>query len=287
MSPDTTIVVGYNRTSHSENALTWAVAEAVRREAPLRVIYAANYPGMTLPEGRGLLEREPGALDAAREVTAQGLTTVLTKHRYARVTSSTEVTSPTQALTEASTTAAMVVLGSRGYGQVFGTLIGSVGFSVASAAQSPVVVVKGEPGERPLGPDHRIVVGTDGSAAANAAVDAAAAHAVASKTPLEVLTCVGEHPDLSTTALMDSAGHIAAAAARRVRSLHPGLTLTTRVSDTPAAPTLMDASAEAGMVFVGTRGRGAFSSMVLGSVSHAIIHGSRCPVAVIGEGIEW
>jgi nucleotide-binding universal stress UspA family protein len=62
------------------------------------------------------------------------------------------------------------------------------------------------------------------------------------------------------------------------------LTVTTRVEDFPAEVTLVDASSGAGLVMVGTRGRGAFEGMLLGAVSHAVIHGAGCAVAVVGGG---
>ena len=46
-----------------------------------------------------------------------------------------------------------------------------------------------------------------------------------------------------------------------LRETHPELTVTTRVEDCPAELTLVDASSDAGMVVVGTRGRGAFEGM--------------------------
>ena len=62
---------------------------------------------------------------------------------------------------------------------------------------------------------------------------------------------------------------------------YPDLTVRTRVEDCPAEVTLVDASADAGLVVVGTRGRGTFEAMLLGSVSHAVIHGASCAVAVV------
>jgi nucleotide-binding universal stress UspA family protein len=276
------VVVGYNGRDHSRRALLWAAEEAATCGAPLLVLFAANYPGMTMEPGPGLLHRDPGALDAAMEVTARGVAEARRARPDLHVLGATEVTSPTQALITASESASTVVVGTRGYGSVLGTLLGSVAFGVAAAADCTVFVVKGEPGERPLGPDHPVVVGTDGSAQARAAEDVAADRALAASAPLEVVTCTGGHlvADVDSGALVTSATHIAEAAADRLSTSHPGLVVTTRVEDRPAEQTLVAASEDAGLVVVGTRGRGAFTGMLLGSVSHAVVHGARCSVAV-------
>ena len=48
---------------------------------------------------------------------------------------------------------------------------------------------------------------------------------------------------------------------------------------------LVDASRHVELVVVGTRGRGAFEGMLLGAVSHAVIHDASCTVAVVGSTI--
>lgn len=281
--PERPVVVGYNGRKHSRDALLWAAAEAVRREAPLLVVYAANYPGMTLGPGPGLLEPEPGALEAAQEVTTFGVAEALQAHPDLRVAGATEVTSPSEALAEASADAGLLAIGTRGRGRLMGGLLGSVAFAVAAGARCPVVVVTGDPANRSAGPGHRVVVGTDGSAPAAAAVAFAADRAALSSAELEVVACTGDHPDFDTDELRASAEAIARAAAERLTESHPGLTVSLRVEDSPAERTLVAASADAGLVVVGTRGRGAFQGLLLGSVSHAVIHGAQCPVAVVED----
>jgi nucleotide-binding universal stress UspA family protein len=117
-------VVGYNGKQHNHAALAWGAEEAAQRDAPLLVLFVANYPGMTLQPGPGLLRPDP-ALEAAHEMTACGVSEALKAHPGLRIAGATEVTSPSRALTEASNDAALVVLGSRGYGRVVGALLGS------------------------------------------------------------------------------------------------------------------------------------------------------------------
>ena len=70
-------------------------------------------------------------------------------------------------------------------------------------------------------------------------------------------------------------------AVERVRQDHPAATVETAVVEGPPARVLVDLSADADLLVVGSRGLGGFSGLLLGSVSQQCVHHARCPVTVV------
>ena len=168
-------------------------------------------------------------------------------------------------------------------------------FAVSAHAHCPVVVVRGEPVHP--GPSRPVVVGVDGSPGSDEALRygtdvAAAAHAplivvsayrtLTSEAWAEAYVYLEEQggPDFDTMARKS-----ASAGARIGREAYPGLDITERVVEGLPAQALVKAADQAGLLVVGSRGHGGFARLMLGSVSHALIHSAPCPVAIV-HGIK-
>ena len=123
--PANAVVVGYDKKKHSRAALEFAVQEASRRDRPLVVLHAVDYPGMSGEPGPGLLHRDPVALEAAQEVTARGVAEAHALHPELEVLGATEITGPATALREALPHADLVVVGTRGRGALASKILGA------------------------------------------------------------------------------------------------------------------------------------------------------------------
>jgi nucleotide-binding universal stress UspA family protein len=69
----------------------------------------------------------------------------------------------------------------------------------------------------------------------------------------------------------------------RVRAAHPALQVTTAKVDDGAAAALVAASLEADLVVAGTRGRGGFAGLALGSVSLRLIAHTHCAAVLVRD----
>ncbi len=270
------ILVGYDGSPGSEHALSWAAREARSRGTVLTVCHAwapgfAALPGEAAIAG---LARKGG-----ERVIADGL-------RHGRNLLGPEQVRPlligepaTAVICEHSHDADMVVVGSRGRGGFTGMLLGSVSWQVAAYAHCPVVVIRGHwrsAGDYAPGP---IVVGTDGSAASDAALGFGFEEATLRGAALLAVCALADAPGClgGDRKLQDDAEQ----AITRHEKEHPEVAVLRQVAQGGGRAALLAAARGAQLLVVGSRGRGGVPEMPLGSVSQVVLHHAPCPVAVV------
>lgn len=222
-------------------------------------------------------------LEAAVEVAVDAAPGVRASHQVI-------IGYPVPVLIGESKNARLVVLGDRGLGGVSGLLVGSVAVALAAHGGCPVVVVRGQ---SPVPPDSPlpVVVGVDGTVNSEAALEFGFETASAQGVPLVAVHTGGAErigpifnpvPDPDT--VEDRGRRVLARWLACWEGRYPDVKVR-RVagSDHPARRLLSEAS-HAQLVVVGSRGRGSLTGLVLGSVSHTLLHHAPCPVAVVRPG---
>jgi nucleotide-binding universal stress UspA family protein len=139
-----------------------------------------------------------------------------------------------------------------------------------------------------------IVAGTDGSEESLRAVGWAAREAVLRGAPLRIVSAAsllprmvsragpGEYDDV-TDVLVKDRDRALAAAAERAAGVAPGLLVDADPLAGAPAEAVTESGAGALMLVVGSRGRGAFTAMLLGSVSRYAASHASCPVVVVRD----
>src|SRR3954453_20045778 len=292
------IVVGYDGSTYAANAVEWAAIEAARRNTPLTVLYVVDYGRFAVAGGGSVgTSWAPYLADeSAKMLVDRGVERALRAAPQGQVTGEAKIGRPVGALFEASRTADLLVVGTRGFTELANLVVGSVAASMAAHARCPVVIVRGE-GTISPGPDRPLVVGVDGSPASRAALDYAARTARNTSAPL-VLVCAWNvlrderaWVGIDAQVLVDRDALLHAqrkaaeeplyAAVERVSADYPDVIVNASLVEASPAAAVLHAAAGAGLVVVGTRGHGALASVLLGSVSHAVVYASPLPVAVV------
>ncbi len=259
------VVAGIDDSPAAEVAIRWAAAEAASRGAELHLVHAFIWPLFPVPLGAS--DMAPGLRAAADKIvqgaveTAQKLEPTLTV-RGVRTDGF-----PAPVLISASMHADLVVIGTRSLGVALGALVGSTGLDLAANAHCPVVVVHPDQHER-TGP---VVIGYDGSAASSAALAFGLEHARRHALPVRVVAA------LTPSADHDLERELKAEINLGEQGANADLVL---INGHPAEQVLR-LSADAELVVLGSRGRGGFAGMMLGSVSQTVLQHATCPVVVI------
>ncbi|MER5220247.1 universal stress protein [Streptomyces flaveus] len=288
MSKDTrAITVGIDGSRASLDAADWAAREAHRRRLALRLLQAGAGPASPSDGGpsRATLDRVAVQLAYA--------------HPALDIMARRTETPAIPALLAAAAESEALALGSRGFSDFAGFLVGSVALAVASRAERPVVLVRaGElPEDERVPVDERtppaqapylpVVLGLDlarpadgliGYAFDTAAVRAAPLHVVHAWTLPPPGYAVGARTRDDTAGREDTSRRSLAAILQPWRHKFPETTVLEQVVYGLAGHHLLKASIQAGLLIIGRRDTAGGG---LGRVAHFVIHHCTCPVAVV------
>ncbi|MFJ2784195.1 universal stress protein [Streptomyces sp. NPDC093249] len=299
-APEPPVVVGVDGSAHSLRALEWALGHAESLGSPLVVAHVRSGTVRT---------PSPGSVPEPPDTVLRAVRTVVEERghrvpvRYAPLDGTV-----TEALTAASRDARLLVTGSRGHGGFATLLLGSAGRTLAATAPCPLVVVPHEARTAALESGAgagRVLLGLAADETPDAVVAFAFGTAQHRGVPLEVVTAFRIPPQpgallaAPSPALQvppplpfeDDTEEILREAEREQTALlapfaerWPGVGLTASVVPGDATGRLVEGSRDAGLVVVGRHHRHRFGSLLLGSVTHAVLQHAYCPVAVVPPG---
>ncbi|MFF8534450.1 universal stress protein [Streptomyces sp. NPDC015532] len=268
------VVVGVDGSLVAVRALDRAAEEAVRRGVALRIVYA-------------VADR-----DEAGPVLASAASRVNERHAGLPVESSAAEGGAVPVLARESESAAVTVVGTRGFGGVSGLLAGSVSWRLVGHVHGPLLVVRGDH-SRDEG--HEVLLGlesdADQSAAAYAFQEASrrgarlrvvhsATHRHTTPEPASLVaaTSPGQRRQAQSDRAEEAVPRFSIA---RLRDEYPGVEVDSRTVRVGPAHALLAATREADVVVIGTHRRAGRPGPPLGPVGHVLMHHSHCPVVLV------
>ncbi|GAB2727927.1 universal stress protein [Nocardia thraciensis] len=287
---DAPIVAAVDGSAISYQAVEWAAVDAELRHCPLHIVTSQAFPtGYGFGATLGEREMEWLRSDAERVLTEASRIAhnAVPGDTIAVTTELTfELIIPT--MIDRSRAARMVVVGNRGRGAIGRAVLGSVSTSLTRHAHCPVAMVHGSSRTDAISARQPVVVGVDGSADSMSAIELAFEEASRRKVPLIAVHAWSDTPgyglpvhgweEIRTAEEIMLAESMAGFGER-----YPEVPVERIVVCDRPVRSILDYADGAQLVVVGSRGRGGFAGMTLGSTSTAVLHAAECPVIVVRE----
>ncbi|ONM48860.1 universal stress protein [Nocardia donostiensis] len=284
------VVVGAEGTPASDLAVGWAAEAAAQRKRTLVIAH-----GMNLYPARALLAYGQLVDEASATLRRHGERVLAAARRIARevdphlaVETALSDDSGAKLLIELSKSAHLVALGAAAGGSL--SHLGSSLLAVTSHGHGAIVAVRESSTGQGIRHSGPVVVGVDGSRSSDTAIAAAFAEAAERETELVAVHAWSDlaFADYAGTAFVDvpvadlEAIEQAVLAERLAgwQEKYPDVPVVRKMY--PASPRkhLLEWSETAQLLVVGSRGRGGFRGLLLGSTSNALVQHARCPVMV-------
>ena len=295
MCPDTLtkpIVVAVDGSPHSNAAVAWAARECSLRQAPVTLVHVITPNLQTWGKSAPQHDVDRWYRDNAKVILADAEATFRAAQDDSRGVHAETVlieSSVVPAVIEISDQAQLVVVGSRGLGHLGRLVLGSVSTGLIHHAHCPVAVIPYDEKRELPKSDHPVLLGIDGSVASEGAT--ALAFDEASRRGVDLVALhawsdVGIPPLFITDwwhSLQTEARELLAERLAGWQEKYPDVHVDRRVVCDVPSHALVAESRVSQLVVVGSRGRGGFPGMLLGSVGSAVAHASEAPVIVVRD----
>ena len=270
------IVVGTDGSRRADRAVDWAAGRAAALGLPLLILHVVpGRPTPSTPLTAVTASFEEGFHEEALERLERVVRRAHELHADLDVTGEIVEGNAAHVLAQASKEAALVVVGARGESApVTVRLLGGVSDQVTAYAVGPIAVI---PDEEHASPDGPVVLGVDESPEARAAMWFAFETAAARGVPV---VAIHAWQDRDSREIVARVTDIVDGMLTEARAEYPEVPVEVRVIHGKPHHELVQASKEAGLVVVGSRGIGGFTGLLLGSTSKRVLRDSHCPVVV-------
>lgn len=285
------IIVGVDDSPAARAAVGWAARDAELRSTSLTLVHAVS-PKLTTwsqePLSPGLAEWQKNhgrrLLDDAVKIVEETCHHGGPTQIHTRVLSSAAV--PT--LTELSNEAQLMVAGSCSSASWRGGRLGSVSSGLLRHAHCPVAIIHDRDAVKPDQLQAPVLVGIDGSSSSELATAMAFDEASRRDVGLIALHAwsdvdVSEWPGVDWPATQSMAEQVLAERLAGWQEQYPDVKVRRVVVRDKPAHQLVIHSAEAQLLVVGSRGRGGFGGMLVGSVSESVAQLAHAPVIVVHQ----
>jgi nucleotide-binding universal stress UspA family protein len=286
------IVVGVDGSSASRDAVRWAAATAAGHNLELHVVHALQLAELYYGGGMaGTGDLFNVVRQDADRVVQDAVAVARSVREDLTITTDCPVESPGSLLIDLSRDARMVVVGHTGRGGFVGMLVGATASVVAAHAYCPVAVIRGREGTGVVPDVGPVVVGIDGSPIGEQAIETAFAEASCRAVPLIAVHVWSDvtYDDTHGTArlikewksLEEGEERVLAERLAGWQEKYPAVLVRRELVRDRPRHALLDWSATAQLVVVGSRGRGGIRGMLLGSTSQSLVQHAQCPVLVV------
>ena len=287
MIPEKAVLVGVDGSHASYKAVWWAANYAKHAGLQLQIVCAyslPSYAAVSFDATYTAIGDDNAAHHDAQEILSKAKAVAL--EQGVDATTLIVTGDPSSVFVELSRNYQLIVIGNRGKGGLAERLLGTTSSSLPAYAYCPIVVVPytDDDGQRIHlnNTISRVAVGSDESKWGLKALEIAANLADSWNAELDVISAVpsvqGAEGD---TAVMGSYMEDLEERVKPILQGLPDLKIHRTVVPGSAVDALTQASLNHDLVVVGSRGRGGFTGLLLGSISQGLLQHSSRPVYVV------